>query len=336
MIDLHLHLDGSLPVQELPRLAEMGNTMLPSQEPQALKKLLCVGPGCTSLAEYLEKFDLPLQVLQTAPALELAGYSLVKQLAQQGLCYAELRFAPQSHTRKGMGQQQAVQAVLRGVQRASAEFDFLAQLILCCMRGAENQKENQETVELAAAFLGQGVCAVDLAGAEAAYPNEGFREVFRQAQKLGVPVVIHAGEAAGPQSVRSALEMGAVRIGHGIRAAQDPALVQELARRGTALESCYTSNLQTKAVNGPQEYPLQQMLQLGVRMTVNTDNMTVSDTTLRQEYLLLGKLYGFGEEELLGLALNGVQAALLPEEKKAAVRKRVLSGFHHWICKKDT
>lgn len=336
MIDLHLHLDGSLPVEELPRLAELGDTILPSQEPAALKKLLCVEPGCTSLAEYLEKFDLPLQVLQTAPALELAGYSLVKQLARQGLCYAELRFAPQSHTRRGMSQQQAVEAAIQGVQRAAVEFDFPAQLILCCMRGAENQKENQETVELAAAFLGKGVCAVDLAGAEAAYPNEGFSEVFQQAQKLGVPVVIHAGEAAGPQSVRSALEMGAVRIGHGTRAAQDPALVQELARRGTALESCYTSNLQTKAVSGPQEYPLQRMLQSGVCMTVNTDNMTVSDTTLQQEYVLLAQLYGFGEEELLRLALNGVQAALLPEEKKAALRQKVRSGFHDWLCKKNT
>lgn len=332
MIDLHIHLDGSLPLEELPALAELGQTRLPATDADALKKLLCVSLGCTSLAEYLQKFELPLQVLQTAPALEYAAGSLIRQLVAQGLCYAEPRFAPQSHRQRGLTQQQVVEAVLQGMTQASRQLGFPAQLILCCMRGENNQQENMETVELAAAFLGKGVCAVDLAGAEAAYPNEQFAPVFRHAQALGVPIVLHAGEAAGPASVRSALTMGAVRIGHGTRSIQDPALVEELARRRMVLETCFTSNLQTKAVSGPEEYPLRRLMRAGVPVTVNTDNMTVSDTTLHQEYTRLARQCQLEEGELLALALNAADAALLPDAQREALRKRVEQGFGGWLA----
>lgn len=279
MIDLHLHLDGSLPLGLVGELAEAQHYPLPRD----LEKALRAPEDCASLNEYLQCFDLPLALLQSAEALEQAAYALCAQLRGQGLLYAEIRFAPQLHTQEGMTQRQAVEAVCKGVARSG----FAAQTILCCMRGGADSI-NRETIDTAAAYLGRGVCACDLAGAEALYPTGQYRSLFAYARSLGVPFTIHAGEAAGPESIWAALGMGASRIGHGVRAREDPALVRELARRQVPLELCFTSNLQTKAVGSPEDFPLREYLAQGVCCTVNTDNMTVSGTTLAQEYQRLG------------------------------------------------
>ena len=225
MIDLHLHLDGSIDPADMFRMAQMSGVRLPAEREEEIKEKLVVSPGCRNLGEYLEKFDLPLQVLQTGESMEFAVYRLLERLHAQGLCRAEIRFAPQLHTEKGLTQKEAVQAAIQGLVRGTEDFGISAGLILCCMRGAQNQAQNLETVAVAESFLGQGVCALDLAGNEAAWPTGDFADLFLQAGQRGIPAVIHAGEAAGPESVRKALELGAVRIGHGIHAAQDQELV---------------------------------------------------------------------------------------------------------------
>ena len=186
------------------------------------------------------------------------------------------------------------------------------------MRGGE-EAANRETVDTAASFLGQGVCALDLAGAEALYPTREHAALFAHARSLQVPFTLHAGEAAGPESVRQALELGAQRIGHGVRAIEEESLLEELAQRQIPLELCPTSNLQTKAVPDLAHFPLRECLRRGLRATVNTDNMTVSRTTLSQEYALLG-LTG---EERRALLRNSVEAAFLPEEDKRSLWQRV-------------
>lgn len=321
MIDLHLHLDGSLPpglVMELAR--EQGAAL-----PEGLEKALRAPEDCASLNEYLRCFDLPLALLQNAEALEKAAYTLCVELRRQGLLYAEIRFAPQLHTRKGLSQSQAAEAVGRGIARSK----FPAQAILCCMRGGEG-RANQETLEAAAKALGAGVCACDLAGAEALYPTKGYEGLFAHARSLGLPFTIHAGEAAGPQSVWDALEMGARRIGHGVRAGEDPALLEELAARQTPLELCLTSNLQTKAVPGPQAFPLREYLGRGVCCTVNTDNMTVSGTTLQEEYQKLASL-GVARQEMAALLQNACKAAFLPEERRRALGVQVEEKAGPWL-----
>lgn len=275
MIDLHLHLDGSLPIGLVRTLAEAQCIPLPGNLEEALR----APADCASLNEYLRCFDLPLALLQSAEALEQASHALCAELRRQGLLYAELRFAPQLHTQKGLTQRQAAEAVCRGVSRSG----FPAQVILCCMRGG-SEPANRGTIDTAAATLGRGVCACDLAGAEALYPTSQYGKLFAYARSLQVPFTIHAGEAAGPESIWAALEMGACRIGHGVRAREDPALVQELARRQIPLELCFTSNLQTKAVASADDFPLREYMAQGLICTVNTDNMTVSGTTLADEY----------------------------------------------------
>lgn len=328
MIDLHLHIDGSLPLKTVRKLARLANVPLPPEE-EGLWDLLSVPADCASLNDYLRCFDLPVELLQSAGALSLAVQELVEELRAQGLLYAELRFAPSQHTRKGLTQRQVVEAALSGRKAAGGE-DF-CQLILCCMRGGE-EAANRETVDVAASFLGQGVCALDLAGAEALYPAREHAALFAHARSLQVPFTLHAGEAAGPESVRQALELGAQRIGHGVRAIEDPALVEELARRQVPLELCPTSNLQTKAVASLVDYPVREYLRRGLRATLNTDNMTVSRTTLREEYEKLD-LTPRERDQLLE---NAVAASFLPPAAKAALGQRVRERRGLWLpCPAD-
>ncbi len=324
MIDLHLHLDGSLSPKLVLELAEKQGIDLPRQDDQTLEGLLSAPTDCQSLNEYLDCFTLPLRVLQSAEALERSAYELAVRLALQGLLYAEIRFAPQLHTEKGMTQAQAVEAVRRGIAAAMKEHrEFQAQIILCCMRGGENEK-NRETLRLASKFFEYGICAVDLAGAEAQYPTGEYRELFREATSLGLPFTIHAGEADGPQSIWNALSFGAKRIGHGVRCVNDPALVDFLAERQVPLELCPTSNLQTKAVPCLAEFPLRLLLKRGVPVTLNTDNMTVSGTTLAGEYRLAESL-GLTEDERRKLLENGARAAFLSPEKKDCLIRKIKS-----------
>lgn len=320
MIDLHLHLDGSLPLGFVKELA--GARHIPLPEP--VEAALQVPERCASLHEYLCCFDLSLALLQSAEALERAAFALCGELAQQGLLYAEIRFAPQLHGREGLSQPQAVEAVLAGVRRSG----FHAQAILCCMRGGE-EAANRETVAVTERYLGQGVCACDLAGAEALYPTGRYGGLFSYARSLGVPFTIHAGEAAGPDSIRAALDMGARRIGHGVRAGEDQALVGRLKAQKVPLELCFTSNLQTKAVASPQAFPLRAYLQAGLCCTVNTDNMTVSGTTLPGEFAKLQAL-GLTGAEREQLLLHACAAAFLPDAGRwrlaGQVKARIAAG----------
>ena len=316
MIDLHLHFDGSLLPRTVLELAQEQGILLPAKEPDELKLFLTAPENCESLNEYLEKFDLPLKVLQTREAVRKAMYILVSSLKEQGMLYAEIRFAPQLHTKKGLTQERVVQAALLGMQEALAGSFFRCKLILCCMRGADNREENLLTVRTAAAFLGRGVAALDLAGAEALYPTEEFAEVFSLARELGVPFTIHAGEADGPESIEAALSFGASRIGHGVRAAEKPELLERLREQRIPLEICPSSNVQTKAVPSLSQHPVLEFLRQGLCVTVNTDNMTVSDTTIEKEFGLLSRELGMTAEDRKKLLLNAADAAFLTSEER--------------------
>ena len=312
LIDLHLHLDGSLSLASVRELAALDRRAL--EDDGALLKRLQVGPDCRDLNEYLEKFAFPCSLLQTPQALTRAVANLRRELQEQGLLYAEIRFAPQFHTGRGMTQDQVVEAAAAGLDGEGVK----ANLILCCMRG-DCHAENMETVRAAAKFLGRGVCAVDLAGAEALFPTKDFEEEFRLAQELGVPYTIHAGEADGPESIRKALAMGARRIGHGVRCVEDEALMAELAHRGIPLEMCPTSNINTCIFEKIEDYPLKKLLDAGVRATVNTDNMMVSGVTLASEMDHMEVLVG--ADGLRRAVENAVDAVFADEQTKQWLRR---------------
>lgn len=330
MIDLHLHLDGSLSADDIIELAKLSDIQLPTNDRSKLCAMLTVNPDCTSLAEYLQKFSLPLEVLQTEKSISRAVYLLIKRLSSQGLLYTEIRFAPQLHTSGGLSQREVIAAAIDGLNRGVAEFDFTAQLILCCMRGNNNNEENLKTVRLAAEYRKKGVCAVDLAGNEAVFPTNQFSDIFKLAKCSGVPFTIHAGEAAGADSVKSALGFGAKRIGHGIYSANDEQLMAQLKATHIPLEICYTSNLQTKAATA-DNYPLKTFFEKGITVTINTDNMTVSNTTLKKEYRLVKKRFLLDDSALLQLLLNAVTAAFMQPDDKRRLCEKILLGFSDWL-----
>jgi len=284
MVDLHLHLDGSLSAEFVLAQAEKDGIVLPATSVDGLMPYLTVGDSCESLNEYLEKFDLPLSVLQTEDALEKSVYDLMKRLSEEGVEYAEIRYAPQLHMQRGLVQEAVVEATLSGLKNAIRDLKIDGKLILCCMRMADNQLANLQTVEVAKRYLGQGVAAIDLAGAEALFATKNFEEIFALASKYDIPFTIHAGEADGPESIRDALKFGASRIGHGVRCIEDPALVEELIKRNIPLEVCPISNAQTKACPDIAHHPILKLLDYGVCVTVNTDNRTVSNTNLNKEF----------------------------------------------------
>ncbi|MBQ7874879.1 MAG: adenosine deaminase [Oscillospiraceae bacterium] len=321
LIDLHLHLDGSLSVKSVKELAAMQNIEIP--EEAELIKQLRVNEDCKDLTEYLEKFAFPGMLLQTKEAIALSVYNLQEELKEQGLIYAEIRFAPQLHTHKGLSQREIVEAAIEGLNRS----DFCANLILCCMRGSDNHEENLETVRMAKEYLGKGVCCLDIAGAEALFPTEDFEDLFTLAKELGVPYTIHAGEADGPKSVYKALEYGTKRIGHGVHSIEDENLLKKLADEGITLELCPTSNLHTCIFEKIEDYPIRKFMEKDVKVTVNTDNMTVSNVTLGSEFEKLIAAFDLTDEEVKDIARNSVNACFATAEIKAALLEKIEKAF---------
>lgn len=311
--ELHLHLDGSLRVQTAWELAQAYGLDLNAIHSEAdMRRRLEAPADCTSLNEYLARFDIPLQLVKKAEALTRMTRELVEDLAAEGQTYAELRFAPSSSVGEGMTQAQAVEAVILGAEQGMQKCPGIRiGIILCCMRGANNRADSMETIRLTREYLGSIVCAADLAGAEALFPTRDFADIFAYAKRLGVPYTIHAGEADGPESVRAALEMGTMRIGHGILSIRDAELVKELARKGVTLETAVTSNCQTKAVASLAEHPIRRLFDAGVRVTLNTDNRTVSGTTLNKEIQLVKNAFGFTDEEIARMEQYAQEAAFL-------------------------
>lgn len=319
-IELHLHLDGSLRPRTAMDLAE-GAGICPGRGLSFWENALRAPEPCRDLNDYLTRFDLPLRCLQTEHALRRAARELAQDLSRENVIYAEIRFAPQLHTKGGLSQRDAAHAAAAGLKEAGAPFG----LILCCMRGA-GEAPNRETIETAAALLGSGVCGVDLAGAEALYPTQEYAPLFRYARELGLPVTIHAGEAAGPESIRAALGMGACRIGHGIRAVEDPSLVERLRETGVLLECCPLSNVQTRAAPSLREHPFRRLYQSGVALSISTDNRTVSSTCLLKEYEALEAAFSLPAEVFLRCNQNAARAAFLPQARRDELLRR-LSAF---------
>jgi len=317
MIDLHMHLNGSLSAEIVIALAKKHGVELPTYDAEELKKLISVPLDCDSLNEYLKCTKIPRLVTQTKEGICDAVFMLLEELKEQGFIYAEIRFAPQRHRDNGLSQEEVVLAALEGLKKSTLK----AKLILCCMRGNDLEKENLETIYIAKKYLELGVGGVDLAGAEALFKTSDYKEVFEQAKKLGVPITIHAGEADGPESVIAAIDMGAKRIGHGIRSVYDENLIKRLIDENITLEMCPSSNFQTKAVSNKQDYPLRKFLDLGVKVTINTDNKTISSTKLEGELEFAEKELGLKKKKRKILYKNAIEASFTSESEKQELRE---------------
>jgi adenosine deaminase len=320
-IDLHLHLDGAITLDIAKKLASLQNIELPTDNDEELEKLLSVPDDCESLNDFLQCFELPLTLLQTPEGLTEAVRLVSDNIQSQGVIYAEIRWAPQLHTDNGMTQEDAIKAALEGLKKTNLK----ANLILCCMRGEGNEKQNNETLELAKKYLVEdgGVVAIDIAGAEALYPTSNYKDLFAKAKEYGIPFTIHAGEADGPESVENAIEFGTKRIGHGVRSYEDPEVVELIKREGVTLEMCPTSNRQTHAIEDMSKYPFMDYLNQGVKVTLNTDDMGIERTTLANEFRYMEKNFNLTYEQEKTILLNSINAAFTTKETKDELKRKL-------------
>ncbi len=321
--DLHCHLDGSMRLSTILELAKQQGVKLPADTEDTLAKAIHKGERCKDLEDYLVAFDVTCSVLQTAEALFRAAYELAVDAAAENVRYLEVRYAPVLHQQRGLKLTAIVDAVLEGLRTAKRETRIKYGVILCGIRHM-NPQSSVRLAELCVAYKNRGVVGFDLAGAEANFPAKEHREAFQLILKNNVNCTAHAGEAYGPESIGQALHyLGAHRIGHGVRLREDGDLLNYVNDHRIPLECCPSSNVQTRAVGEMKEHPLKFYFDYGLRVTINTDNRLITDTTVTDEYWVAHKELGMSLEDLTTVIVSGFKSAFLPFREKQDMLKAV-------------
>ncbi len=321
--DLHCHLDGSMRLKTILELAEEQGVKLPATTEEALAKVIHKGEICKDLEDYLVAFDVTCSVLQTEQALFRAAYELGVDAATENVRYIEVRYAPVLHQQRGLKLTAIVDAVLEGLRAAKHEKRIKYGVILCGIRHM-NPQSSVRLAELCVAYKNRGVVGFDLAGAEANFPAKEHREAFQLILKNNVNCTAHAGEAYGPESIGQALHyLGSHRIGHGVRLREDGDLLNYVNDHRIPLECCPSSNVQTRAVSEMKAHPLKFYFDYGLRVTINTDNRLITDTTCTNEYWIAHQELGLSLEDLTTLIVSGFKSAFIPFREKQDMLKLV-------------
>jgi len=349
-ISLHDHLDGGLRPGTIIELAASIGFALPTTDESDLGAWFADQANSGSLVEYLKTFDITCAVMQTEEGLTRVAREFVEDLVADGVIYGEVRWAPEQHLTRGLTLDQTVEAVQAGIEAgiaAAAEAGHSIKIgqLITAMRHADR---SLEIAELAVRHRTAGVVGFDIAGAELGFPAHNHRDAFDFLAKAFLPVTVHAGEADGLESIRGALFDGrALRLGHGVRIAEDIVVgrqdaddntyvtlgpvAQWVRDREIALELSPSSNLQTGAIaawgDDLLDHPFDLLYQLGFRVTVNTDNRLMSDTSLSKELALLSDAFGYDIDDLEVFQLNAAQATFLPLEEREELADAIVAGF---------
>jgi adenosine deaminase len=310
--DLHVHLDGSLRLSTIVELAERERIELPARDADGLRAAMHLGENCGSLVEYLKAFDVTLRVMQTEESLRRIAFELAEDAARENVRYMEVRYAPMLHTRRGLKLTTVVESVLEGLRQAQETHGIESNVIICGIRNV-SPEHSLEMAELAVAYKGRGVVGFDLAGAEYDHPAKHHKAAFQLVRDNNINVTIHAGEAYGPESIAQAIHFcGAHRIGHGCRLRENGDLLHYVNDHRIPLECCPSSNVQTGAIRDLSSHPLKLYKSLGLRVTVNTDNRLVTNTTVSKELWLCHAQMGLSLSDLKQIILSGFKSAFLP------------------------
>ena len=335
---LHEHLDGVLRPATVIALAEdCDYAELPTRDPEELARWFHQGANQGSLAEYLEGFKHTIAVTQTEEALEQVAYEQAEDLSRDGVVYYETRFAPLFHTTKGLTHQQVVTAVLKGMARGRRDFGVQSGLIICAMR---NMNVSLEMAELAVDFRERGVVGFDLAGEEGGYPPKKHVDAFHYIQRENFNITVHAGEGFGKESIWQAIQYcGAHRIGHGTRLIDDIAvadgravklgdLAQYVLDKRIPLEVCLLSNVHTGATPSLEQHPFKILYQEKFRVTLNTDNRLMSDTSMTKEFEAAAETFGLTLDDFEKITINAMKSAFLPYGKRCdLIYKTLKPGY---------
>ncbi len=321
--DLHCHLDGSLRLGTILELADAQKVTLPETTPEGLARAMHQGQICANLEDYLRAFEITLSVLQTEEALFRAAYELAIDCAKENVRYLEVRYSPVLHTRRGLKATSIVDAVLDGLRVAKREAGIKSNVIVCGIRQID-PATSLRLAELAVAFKNRGVVGYDLAGAEEGHPSKDHQAAFQLILNNNVNVTIHAGEAYGPESIAQAVHYcGAHRIGHGVRLRENGDLLNYVNDHRIPLEMCPSSNVQTRSVADMRSHPLKFYFDFGLRVTVNTDNRLITDTTCTKELWIAHREMGFTLEDIVTVIVQGFKSAFLPFREKSDLLKQV-------------
>jgi adenosine deaminase len=315
--DLHCHLDGSLRLDTVIDLARKQAVTLPTFDRGELFRMLYAGDHVTSLDDYLRAFDITLSVMQREDALERAAYELAEDAHRENVRYIEVRYSPMLHTREGLRPAQVVEAVLRGLRTAKRELGVRYGVILCAIRSL-GPELSLRIAELCVAFKNRGVVGFDLAGSEINNPAKVHRAAFQLVIDNNINCTAHAGESFGPDSVHQAIhKCGAHRIGHGTRLVESGDLLNFVNDHRIPLEVCPSSNVQTRAASSWETHPVDFYVDYGLRVTINTDNRLMSDTTVSKELYLCHKHYGWSLRTIKEIIIAGFKSAFMPYREKA-------------------
>ena len=326
---LHDHLDGGLRPRTIIELArDQGYTALPTSDPGELADWFHRGAQRGSLPLYLEGFAHTCGVMQTEEAIERVAYEMLEDMRDDGVVYVETRFAPVFHTSNGLHWDDVVSAVLKGLERGRKDFGVEYGLIICAMR---NMKLSEEMAELAVDFRDRGVVGFDLAGEEGGFPPKKHIDAFHYIQRANFNITIHAGEAFGKESIWQAIQWcGAHRIGHATRLiddialdSQDPTsiakigdLAQYVLDKRIPLEICLSSNVHTGAAASVETHPFGIYYRCKFRVTLNTDDRLMSDTTMTKEFGIAQEVFGLGLDDFERITINSMKSAFIPYDRR--------------------
>ena len=326
-IDLHLHLDGAFRFSTIWELAEKQHVQMPKDTLEDYIAYIRYSANCGSVNQYLRMFDAPQLVMQDKDSLSRITFELIEDLYNQGLGYAEIRFAPQFHTQKGMSQFDATEAVLEGRKKALEKYPTMHANILACMMSlgspSINSNQNYETIEVCKKFRNDGVVGIDLAGAEGIVSLIEFAPYFEKAREANLNMTCHAGDSQGPDTVKDSINFGVTRIGHGHHIYEDLELCKIAKEKNITLEICPTSNIQCMTEPSFKEHPAKALYDLGIPVTINTDNPTLAGTTLDIEYDHCINEMGFSKKDIIQMNINSINASFASTEIKTEIRSKL-------------
>ena len=322
--ELHCHLDGSLRIDTILRLALEQGVELPSNNKSTLESILAIKNNIGSLEAYLKKFDIILSILQTPDALTIVSYELAMDCWKDGIRYLEVRYCPELHTKSGMTLSDTVKAVKSGLEKAEKKCGIITGIIICSLRNMP-PSHSLELSKLAVKYKNNGIVGFDLAGIEENFPAKKHKEAFYLILNNNINTTIHAGEAFGPQSIHQAIHIcGAHRIGHGTRVYEDIDLLNYINDHRIPLEICLTSNVHTKSVSSISKHPFKYYINEKVRVTLNTDNRLISNTSLSNEYEIAINNFNLNENEIRTIIINGFKSAFLPHNQRRELIRKVV------------
>ncbi|HEO4487287.1 TPA: adenosine deaminase [Streptococcus agalactiae] len=327
--ELHCHLDGSLSLPAIRKLANMADIILPSSDKE-LRKYVIAPAQTESLVDYLKTFEFIRPLLQTKEALRFAAYDVARQAALENVIYIEIRFAPEPSMDKGLTASDTVLAVLEGLADAQKEFNIVARALVCGMRQSSH-KTTKDIIKHIVDLAPKGLVGFDFAGDEFSYPTDSLVDLIQEVKRSGYPMTLHAGECGCAKHIADSLNLGIKRMGHVTALTGQRDLIKRFVEEDAVAEMCLTSNLQTKAASSIQSFPYQELYDAGGKITINTDNRTVSDTNLTKEYSLFVTYFGTKIEDFLVFNQNAVKASFTSDSEKDTLLHKLQENYDSYL-----